>query len=133
MFLSLWNFIKRKCRRKVKRKGLFLDSKRNVSDVVWMRYAGDIEWIVARTSYDFFELLDKIKPDVVSFSYDIRELCGNEEISGYDILKEMIDIYLYFIPLPECYFHTQNLDGKALMEREYQAALKHQKALTPHV
>jgi len=110
----------------MKKIGLFLDDERVVADATWMGYPKDIEWTVVRNSDEFFEQLQKLDPDVVSFDHDIQEFCGIEEVTGYDILKEMIDIYLGVAEMPKCFFHTQNPVGKKNMECYYLNALKFQ-------
>lgn len=109
-----------------KKIGLFLDDERVVKDVTWLTYPDNIEWIVVRNSTEFFEQLHKLDPDVVSFDHDIQEFCGADEMTGYDIIKEMIDIYLGVAEIPQCFFHTQNPIGKKNMEAYYLNAVKFQ-------
>lgn len=109
-----------------KKVGLFLDDLREVEDVTWLTYPDNIEWIVVRNSTDFFDQLHKLDPDVVSFDHDIQEFCGADEVTGYDIIKEMVDIYLSVAEIPQCFFHTQNPIGKRNMEAYYLNAVKFQ-------
>ena len=110
----------------MKKIGIFLDDERVVRDVPWVEYDEGVEWEVVRDSDTFFHMLQTLDPDVVSFDHDIQEFCGEDEVTGYDILKEMVDIYIDVAPLPKCYFHTQNPIGKKNMECYYQNALAHQ-------
>lgn len=109
----------------MKKIGLFLDDIRFVEDVTWLNYPQDIEWIVVRNSVEFFHALCAYDPDVVSFDHDIQEFEGECEITGYQILKEMVDICMGVANIPQCFFHTQNPIGKKNMECYYNNALKH--------
>lgn len=110
----------------MKRIGLFLDDERASADVTWVVYPQDVEWVVVRNSDEFFQQLQVLAPVVVSFDHDIQEFHRGEETTGYNILKEMIDIYLGVAELPQCFFHTQNPIGKKNMECYYENALKFQ-------
>ena len=109
-----------------KKIGLFLDDERVVKDVTWITYPDNIDWTIVRNSNEFFEQLQKLNPSVVSFDHDIQEFYGAGEVTGYDIIKEMVDIYLGVAEIPQCFFHTQNPIGKKNMEAYYFNAVKFQ-------
>lgn len=112
----------------MKKIGLFLDDERVVSDVTWVKYDEDIEWTVVRNEWDFFRQFGLGGVDCISFDHDIQRFTvDGVEITGYDILKEMVDMFLEDgKPIPQCFFHTQNPVGKKNMECYYQNALAHQ-------
>ena len=113
--------------------GIFLDDERNPEDVTWVEYPENIDWAVVRTSADFFCALNNLDPGYISFDHDIQEFFKTppyeqEETTGYDILKRMIDTYLLYnlsYTFPKCFFHTQNPVGKQNMECYYQNFLKY--------
>lgn len=108
---------------------LFLDDLRVPSDVTWMNYPAEAVFTIVRNSSQFFEELVRQEFDIVSFDHDIQEFVDGEEVTGYDILKGMVDVYIIFHSkiLPQCLFHTQNSIGKKNMECYYQNAVKFQK------
>lgn len=113
-----------------KKIGLFLDDERVVADVTWLTYPENIEWIVVRNSVEFFDAWYAQKGNLsfVSFDHDIQEFVEGEEITGYSILKELVDVYLWSnFEIPQCFFHTQNPIGKKNMEVYYLNAVKFQK------
>lgn len=107
---------------------LFLDDERVPADVTWMSYPEGAVLTVVRNSVQFFEELYKQEFDIISFDHDIQEFVEGDEVTGYHILKELVDIYLQNdVVLPKCIFHTQNPIGKKNMECYYQNAVKFQK------
>lgn len=104
--------------------GLFLDDERNPEDVTWIKYPDNVEWIVVRDSSEFFQKFHELhfqdNEFFVSFDHDIQEIEYGSETTGYDILKIMLNIVgINSIPVPVCYFHTQNPIGKENMEMYY--------------
>lgn len=106
---------------------LFLDDERVPTDVTWMSYPEGAVFTVVRNSAQFFDELFRQEFDIVSFDHDIQEFVEGGEVTGYDILKEMVDMYLWNKnTLLQCLFHTQNPIGKKNMECYYQNAVKFQ-------
>lgn len=112
-----------------KKIGLFLDDLRVVKDVTWLTYPDNIEWIVVRSSVEFFDAwyAQKGNKSFVSFDHDIQEFVEGEEITGYSVLKELVDVCLWNnVEIPQCFFHTRNPIGKKNMEAYYLNAVKFQ-------
>lgn len=112
-------------------RGIFLDDERYPKDVTWIKYPENVEWIIVRNSEEFinawWDLSINYKDFVVSFDHDIQVFVNSEEITGYDILKKMVDEHLYGNKrIPECYFHTQNPIGKKNMQMYYNNAKEYQ-------
>ena len=110
----------------IKLKGLFLDDERNPQDLTWIQYPENIEWVVARSYTEFFEVFQQNYDfDLISFDHDIQSYIDNQEKTGYDCIKTLLNYY------PEDYiegvlffFHTQNPIGKKNMESYYQNYIK---------
>lgn len=106
---------------------LFLDDERVPADVTWMSYPAEALFTVVRNSAQFFDELFRQEFDIVSFDHDIQEFVKGNEVTGYHILKELVDICLQNdVVIPQCVFHTQNPIGKKNMECYYQNAVKFQ-------
>lgn len=108
--------------------GIFLDDERNPEDVYWVSYPDDIEWYVVRRMADFLFCIFNMEEEgyVVSFDHDLQDfnLLG-EENTGYDCLKTMLDFCMdRGVPIPKCYFHTQNPIGKENMVSYYNNVVK---------
>lgn len=115
----------------MKMQGIFLDDERNPDDVTWVTYPEGVEWHVVRNAAQFIRMLTACKftgeDFIVSFDHDIQVFVNSEEITGYDILKKMVDEQLYGNKrIPECYFHTQNPIGKKNMQMYYNNAKEYQ-------
>jgi len=111
--------------------GVFLDDERLPEDVTWVNYPDNVTWVVVSSpetfNYAVKRLEEKCYDYFVSFDHDIQVFVNSEEITGYDILKHMVNDYLYRnMPIPKCYFHTQNIVGKKNMETYYNNAKEHQ-------
>ncbi len=109
--------------------GVFLDDERVPADVTWVKYPGNIEWTVCRNSTEFKaavkQMVDNNRHFCVSFDHDIQEWNEAGEVTGYTIIKEMLnDMLDNEIKIPTCYFHTQNPIGKDNMLSYYINALE---------
>lgn len=107
--------------------GVFLDDERLPEDVTWVNYPDNVTWVVVSSpetfNYAVKRLEEKCYDYFVSFDHDIQVFVNSEEITGYDILKKMVDEQLYGNKrIPECYFHTQNPIGKKNMQMYYNNA-----------
>lgn len=119
-----------------KKIGLFLDDERMPADVTWVSYPDNVIWIVARSGLEFHKVFDAVIPDYISFDHDMQEFhdwgdhgkkVGQYEITGYDVLKVMVDqCFDRGVTIPQCFFHTQNPIGKKNMEAYYLNAVKFQ-------
>lgn len=117
--------------------GIFIDDERYPSDVTWLQYEIDrySYWHIIRLENEFDNVLDWFEnsgvDDNIIFSFDHDLQLWNEEgeeITGYVLLKKLIDFCIdNDIPIPVCYFHTQNVVGKKNMESYYNNAIKFQK------
>lgn len=108
---------------------LFLDDERNFKDVTWVDYPPYKEVIHVRNFVEFNLLLRNLTRDKeafeVSFDHDIQEFTDQGEVTGYTILKDMVWKCIdNDIPIPVCYFHTQNPIGKVNMKMYYLQALE---------
>lgn len=115
--------------------GIFIDDERDLEAAFWMVYPEGIEWTILNNDDDkncakkFLELLpDVIKNvDVMSFDHDLHSYIGNNEVTGYDLLKRMIDLCLELdVQIPECYFHSKNPVGIKNMRQYYENAVEFQ-------
>lgn len=107
--------------------GLFLDDERVPQDVTWIGYPDDIEWYSFNRMSDFlFAVFNMEGEYILSFDHDLAEfdLSGNEN-TGYVALKAVIDYCMNSgLPIPVCYFHTQNPIGRGNMKYYYENALR---------
>lgn len=104
--------------------GIFLDDERIPTDVTWIQYP-EISWAIVRDDIEFTKTFKKFvelgKPFVVSFDHDLQLIDG-DEITGYTILKSMIEYMMdndVNVDI-QCFFHTQNPIGKANMKQYWE-------------
>ena len=101
---------------------LFIDDERNPMDVKWLsydltaRYRND-DWLIARNIAEVSELICQFgMPSFISFDHDL----GNNEPTGYDIAKELVEIDLNLnFKFPNNFdfaVHSKNPVGKANIE-----------------
>lgn len=102
-----------------KLKGLFLGDERYPQDVTWTQYPDNVEWTVVRNSKEFIEKYKLVDYDVFSFDHDIQDYTKGIETTGYDVLKWMLEHYI-FVDSAEVFVHSQNPVGKKNMESYYQ-------------
>ena len=110
-------------------KGLFLDDERYPEDVTWVEYPNNVEWVIARTHYDFMDELKNSSFDIISFDHDIQcfDITGGE-ITGYMCLQWYIHSIMNgeLAILPDCVFHTKNPIGECNMVSYYNNFKKYQ-------
>jgi hypothetical protein len=99
---------------------IFLDDERNPSDVFWaneymLNKYRDESWIICRNKMQFISAIfdhNKIVPSFISFDHDL----GDNEPTGYDILKWMIEMDMdNVITIPEdfdFFVHSKNPIGE---------------------
>lgn len=109
-------------------KGLFLDDERVPSDVTWIQYPDNVEWIIARNYQEFFDVFRNDEFDIITFDHDIQSYVKGEEKTGYDCLKLLLEYYNDdFVEDIKFFFHTQNPVGKKNMECYYNNYVKFMK------
>ena len=113
---------------------IFLDDERYPEDVTWINYPEYDKVVIVRDSVNFkknfhlYMMKETNSLVEVSFDHDIQDFFFDEETTGYDLLKWMVDYcFEWGYDIPECYFHTQNNVGKRNMESYYINAVKFQK------
>ncbi len=110
-------------------RGIFLDDERTPDQVTWIDYPSNMEWVVVRNSREFalemYKVIASGEKYVVSFDHDLQEFYGDLEVTGYDLLQEMLYSLLdaaerdgepISMRIPETFFHTKNPVGKENME-----------------
>lgn len=107
--------------------GLFLDDERNPTDVFWMKYPENIEWIIARNLTEFeFQIINRPDIKYISFDHDLQDFGIDTENTGYNCLKLLVNqCIITGKPIPKCFFHTMNPIGLKNMESYYLNYLKH--------
>ena len=114
---------------------IFLDDERKPTDVTWVEphvlYKNNSPQFVYIVR-DFSEFKQEVDAAVrvfkssgwklvYSFDHDLQCFEDGKEITGYDCLKYMLNVYHeQNIPTPVCVFHTQNPVGKENMKCYYE-------------
>lgn len=139
----------------IKLKGLFLDDERIPTDVTWVKYPDNIEWVIVRNFAEFSHHMHNLCFDIYSFDHDLQdywdikegEIIGENlegfvyatttetgEHTGYTILRSMLEDWQMLLDfnssrLDKIQFiaHTQNPVGKKNMECYYQNYVKFMK------
>ncbi|QAY01155.1 hypothetical protein ZPAH1_orf00138 [Aeromonas phage ZPAH1] len=97
-------------------RGIFIDDERTPSDVFWMNYDHDIQWVIVRNYAEFKEeIRNNGIPKYISFDHDLADFDEDGvEYNGLSCAKYLIDIAQYDnLELPEhIYYHTQNPIGR---------------------
>lgn len=107
-------------------KVIFVDDERNPADVTWIDYnTGNAQWIVVRTFNEFKQLIDGMVSSgqitsVVGYSFD-HDLMDFDstgtEFTGCTCVNYLAQVILdNDLPIPDCYFHTQNQCGRQNMQ-----------------
>src|SRR5574343_883905 len=113
-------------------KCLFLDDERTPKDVTWIdEYPNNnkVYFIIVRDDETFIRQVNNLfmtcEPFMISFDHDLQLFKNNKEITGYDLLKNILDLSEYYDYIPVCLFHTQNPIGKENMLAYYNNYRKH--------
>jgi hypothetical protein len=110
---------------------IFLDDERFPSDVHLYLEGVDIyktkEWVIVRNYKDFTELIQKSgMPNIISFDHDLGDFSENDEKTGYDCAKWLVDFCIDFkFNLPNFLVHTQNTTGAKDIQKYLENAKKH--------
>ncbi|MFK4136489.1 cyclic-phosphate processing receiver domain-containing protein [Pseudomonas luteola] len=108
--------------------GIFLDDERVPSDVTWIDYPTNIEWIVVRDYVGFTKAIEEHHSDslLISFDHDLQDFdaCG-EERKGMHCIRWLGEYCMdNGLKMPTCLFHSKNIPGRENMQSYYLNAVK---------